>query len=426
MVSIMGIGPGVVQCRTLTRAEIDDLYVFTIYIGLGICLIVLLAAPLLGLFYKSQNLTIIMYCSLPYILFSVMNTVPNALALIEKDFRFIGMRTVFFQFVSGAAAVAAAFMGSGIYSLLVAPTISSIGIFFATVRKYPVRWGIEFHLTSVKKIWGFSLYQVLFNICNLIYRNIDKVILGNVGGMAILAQYDKSYHLIHLPVDNVANVITPVLHPILAEHQNHPEVIFQSYLRLVGVIAWPAFFLTGFLFNTSRELILIFYGGKWMEAIPIFRIFALLVAPLIIQSLVGAIFQSRNDTRGMFRVSLVALSLTVIACFIGAKFASALILCYCVLLASLLIFFLYHYYLFRYTLARPFRRFFQVLVPGFFFGLGCGVLLYVWERNIAIDNVLLSFILKGSIVSPLVVVGGIYLFKKISSKGFIHAPNNAA
>ena len=214
IVSTTGISPGIVQCRNLTKSDIDNLFSFTIYAGGVLCAVLAFIIPFIGIFYKNRDLVTVMYCSLPYILFSIMNTVPNALALIEKDFRFIGLRSVFFQLISGGLAILVAFTGGGIFSLLVAPTISSIGIFFITVKKYPVRIKIHFGRDSIKKIWIFSFYQILFNICNVIYRNIDKVILGNFGGMNILAQYDKSYQLVLVPVDNIANVVTPILHSL--------------------------------------------------------------------------------------------------------------------------------------------------------------------------------------------------------------------
>lgn len=144
---------------------------------------------------------------------------------------------------------------------------------------------------------------MLFNIVNLVYRNIDKLLIGKCFGMVELGYYEKSYRLMMLPLENVSNVITPVLHPILSEYQNDVPFIYSKYKTLVSFLAWIGFPLSAFLYYSSSEIILLLFGEQWEASIPVFQILSLSVGLQLVQSAIGSIYQVTNQVKKMFVVS---------------------------------------------------------------------------------------------------------------------------
>ncbi len=405
-ITIMGISPAIVQNRELTEHDLSSIYSLTYYIAGLLGIVMWAASPLVAMIYRNDTLRGVIWLSIVCMFFSIVNTVPNALALRNKDFRFIAIRTVGVQVLTGGLAIVAAYYGGGVYSLLLSPVLGSILIFLATVKKYHVNWGWSCHWASIRKILSFSVFQVLFNICNMIYRGADKLLLGYFCELSVLGYYDKAYSLIQMPIENISNVITPVLHPVLVEYQNSPEYVYQSYMKLIRLAAFPAFALSGFLFGTSREVILILFGEKWSGSIIFLKIFSLIVGILIVQSLVGAIFQTKNKTSHLFFSSVAALLVTAALYSLLFIYRSPVGFAILSLVATYLIFGIYHFSLFRQVLHKPLRAFFLNISPAVAIMAALIALFWAVDRFYYIENIYLAMAVK--IVLTLPFAGLVY------------------
>lgn len=111
--------------------------------------------------------------------------------------------------------------------------------------------------------------------------------------MSALGYYEKSYRLMMLPLQNITQVITPVMHPVLSDFQNDRERLAVSYERILRFLAFIGLPMAVFLFFTAEELTLLIFGDQWMPSVPVFRILALSVGVQIILSSSGSIFKPR-------------------------------------------------------------------------------------------------------------------------------------
>ena len=103
-----------------------------------------------------------------------------------------------------------------------------------------------------------------------------------------------------LPLQNIAHVITPVMHPIFSDYQhdlNHLASAYEKIIRLLAFIGLP---LSVFLWFSAREITLIVFGEQWLPSVSIFQILSISVGIQIIMSTSGSIFQASNDTRSLF------------------------------------------------------------------------------------------------------------------------------
>lgn len=112
--------------------------------------------------------------------------------------------------------------------------------------------------------------------------------------MSPLGYYEKSYRLMLLPLQNITFVVTPVMQPIFSSFQNNLYDLAEKYKKVLHLLAYISFPLSALLYFTARELILIFFGNQWGEAIGIFQILALTVSMQILTSTAGSIYQSAN------------------------------------------------------------------------------------------------------------------------------------
>jgi PST family polysaccharide transporter len=128
--------------------------------------------------------------------------------------------------------------------------------------------------------------------------NLDKLLIGKVLNLSQLGYYEKSYRLMSLPIQNIAGVITPVLHPILSDFKK--DAVYNTYIKLTKMLANIAFPVTAILFFSAKELILLIFGPQWEGAIIPFRILSISVVTQMLMSSSGSIYRSVNKTNILF------------------------------------------------------------------------------------------------------------------------------
>lgn len=85
LIADMGVGPAIIQDKSLNDEDITSIFNFTVLSGIGVTILFALLSYPLSLFYNDSvyiPLVILMSFS---ILFNVLNIVPNAVLLKEKN-----------------------------------------------------------------------------------------------------------------------------------------------------------------------------------------------------------------------------------------------------------------------------------------------------------------------------------------------------
>jgi PST family polysaccharide transporter len=309
--SDLGIAPAIVQNKELTDKDLSRIFSFTIWTGIVISILFFLSSWLIARYYNNHLLQPICQWLSINLFFASANIVPDSILLKNKQFKFIATRSLTIQLIGGILAISAALMGAGLYALIINPIFSGILIFVFSFKKYPQKLRFELGLISIKKIFGFTVYQFLFNVINYFSRNLDKLIIGKYMGVTPLGYYEKSYRLMMLPLQNITHVISPVMHPVFSEYQNDYKKLSSSYEKVIRLLAFIGFPLSVFLYFTAKEITLIIFGNQWLLSIPTFQILSISVGIQIVLSTSGSIFQAANDTKVMFICGIISTILNI-------------------------------------------------------------------------------------------------------------------
>lgn len=295
-----GIGPAIVQNKTLDNEDIQTIFLLSFLVGFFLGLLFFLSAPLIASLYENLSLIPLVRLMSITVFFSALKIVPHALLLKKLRFKQIGMVTVSIQLLSGTCAIFFAFRGFSYLALVYKSIFDGIFTFILFYWLSPVNFKFKLKISSIKKIIRFSVFQFLFNFINYFSRNLDNLLIGKFLSPASLGFYDKSYQLMMMPVSNLTHVITPVLHPVLADFHYDKNRISNAYSKVVLLLATIGFPLSVFLYFSASEIILLLYGEQWLQSIPVFKILALTVGIQMILSSSGSIFQAINRTDLLF------------------------------------------------------------------------------------------------------------------------------
>ena len=312
----MGIGAGVIQNKELSQDDINSIYTFTVRISVILALAFMAFSFPMSWFYKDPVYVPVGMLLALSLFFSAMNMVPNALLLKEKRFLAVGIRTIVVCVLSGVVGISFALLGFKYYALVIQNIFNAFFIYVWNYVSTRPRFVRKICKESITKIKSYSSFLFGFNIINYFARNSDNLLISKFMGTAALGYYDKAYKLMLYPVSNLTHVITPVLHPILSEHQNDNKYIYDKYLEIVKLLSLAGSFITPFCFFASEEIIRIIFGDRWSSAIPCFKWMALSIWSQMILPSSGTIFQSLGDTRRLFFTGTLNAVMTIL--FIAA------------------------------------------------------------------------------------------------------------
>ncbi len=406
LITDFGLGPAIVQNDTLSRNDLKHLFSFTVYVGLGASFFLFVLADSISHYYNDSNLIPIIRLLSLNVLFASINIVPNALLLKEKKFKLIAKRTLLMQALAGGIAIVSAFVGLGLYALVIQSILAAIGIFIFNYILRPIPFGKCFSVYSLKKVFSFSIFQFLCSIITYINSTLDKLMVGKKIGLLDLGYYEKSYRLMRLPVMNLTYVFTPVMQPMFKEFKDDRHVMGEKYcilFKFLSIIGLP---LSSFLYFEASDLICLFYGMNWLPAIRPFQLFSLSVGFMILLASTGPIYQASNNVKIMtvscLIEALIGLSCLYIGLHIGGINTIAFWISLGIFLRFITSFSIIFFYIFRLSFFRIVKEMFLGLVGG----IMTSVLFYLvslkYSEDISIYRIVLnSFILGGSVFTLL-------------------------
>ena len=403
----MGVSPAIVQHKSLTKEELSDIFSFTVWTGMAISLLFFAASWLIARYYDSKILGTLCQLLSVNLFFASATIVPGALFYRNKEFKYIAVRSFIIQIAGGAGAVTAALCGAGLYALIITPIISSILIFVISYQRYPQRLHFTWGLTALRKIFSYSAYQFLFNVINYFSRNLDKLLIGKHMSMSDLGYYEKSYRLMMLPLQNITQVITPVMHPIFSDFQNDKAKLAASYERIIRILSFIGLPLSVLLFFTAEEVTLIIFGDQWMPSVPVFRILSLSVGIQIILSSSGSIFQAAGDTRSLFVCGVFSSAFNVAGILLGIfHFGTLTAVASCIVVTFTINFIQCYWQMYRVTFRKSAWPFIRQLISPLVISILIALALIPMQYALEGMNIFVTIIAKG-IVS--FIIFGIYI-----------------
>ena len=394
----IGFSSAIIQHKALTAHDLSNIYSFTLWMGLGLSLLFFAASWVIASYYDSHALRPICQLLSLSLFLSSASMVPNTLFYRAKQFKLLAIRTLCIQLTTGATAITAAWLGAGLYTLTIQPLLSGLLLYLISIHYHPVRPRLTFGLASIRKIWGYSMYQFLFNLINYFTRNLDKLLIGKYLGMDLLGYYEKSYRTMMLPVQNITYVITPVLHPLLSDYQHDRQQLRMAHEKMIHLLALIGFPLSVLSYFCASEAILLLFGDQWQASVPAFQILSLTIGIQLVLSSSGSFFQSGGDTRSMFHCALFAATVSALGLAAGVCYFKSLeAIAWCILATFLLSFMQCYTLLYQRVFQHAITPFLQKLTLPF----AISVLLFVamwlvhpWAERF---DTIVSLLLKGVI-----------------------------
>lgn len=312
-----GLGPAIIENKTLTAEDDKILFRYGIRLGFILAGVFIACGPVICILYNNWGYMGITAALGVTLLFQGFNTVPNALLDKAKRFKEVNMRLILGNLFGGIAGVAGAFYGLGAYALVLSSAVPAVIAFILNVYLLRISPSRHTSRTTLNKVLNFAKNQFGFNFINYFSRNADNLLIGKFMGPTPLANYSKAYQLLMMPNNVLLGVINPVLQPVLSDYKNDIPKVRAAYLQIVKLLAFIGMPLSVFLSVEAHDIIFVLFGNQWGAAVPPFQVLALTVWIQMTLSSSGAIYQAMNKSHWLFRNGLMSMIIIVTGIIIG-------------------------------------------------------------------------------------------------------------
>ncbi|MCI8888285.1 MAG: lipopolysaccharide biosynthesis protein [Hungatella sp.] len=410
--SDMGIGTAIIQYKDLEQNDINNIFSFTVYLGVILSVVFVGIVQLVSIIYSKSIYFKLGLVLMPSVFLNTLNMVPNALMMKEQRFIEVGIRNYITTFVCGILVIILAVWGFSYYSLVVQSMLQALILFIWNYTRRPLKFNFYFDWAPLKRIFGFSGYQFLFNIINYFARNTDTLMVGQIMGEASAGIYDKAYKLMTYPMTMFSGVITPILHPVLSNFQNDKDTLYNYTIKIFRIMLYFSIFISTVCFFSPREIIHILYGDNWDLAIEPFRILSLSVVTQMCNSIGGAVLQSLGKTKIIFKSGLIS-AITIIMCIcIGIWGGTMESVATMVMIAYMIVFWIAYYYIIKVGFGINYFDFLKITVKPYFIYI---IMAFVAGMlPLKIENDFFSLFIKTCIVCLLYLVL-LYIFKELEN-----------
>ena len=244
--------------------------------------------------------------------------------LLQKELLFKQLSAIEIcgSLAGAATAIVSAYSGKGILSLLygqLANASVKSTLFFAIADR---NWRPLFHFQprDVKGFLGFGMYQMGERGINYFGRNLDKMLIGILLGSHILGLYSVAYQLMVKPYQLFNPIITRITTPLFSRLQLDNSKLRKTYLDMIRITALAMFPVYVGMIVLAQPLFLLLFGERWLPAVEVFQILAILGFFYSIGNLLGSLLVGKGRPDIGFNFNLAVFFLYGIAVWIGAKY----------------------------------------------------------------------------------------------------------
>jgi O-antigen/teichoic acid export membrane protein len=315
-----GLSSAAIQRDTVTDEQLSTLFWINILVGMLLAVLALGMAPVIAAFYHEPRLIGVTASLATAFLLNAVGVQHGVILQRQMRFTALSLINTIALILSTGAAIAAAMLGLGYWSLVImavaSPLISSVGNWL-TAHWTP---GMPRKKTDVRSMMRFGGAVTLNGLIWYVAINLDKVLLGRYWGVDAIGLYGRAYQLINIPTDNINSAAGEVAFAALSRVQNDLIRLKNYFLKgytLVLAMTLPAAIGCALF---ADDLVSVVLGAKWQAAAPIFQLLAPTVLGFAVGNPLAWLLFSTGRVRRSTLMSLACSPILITAYLIGLHY----------------------------------------------------------------------------------------------------------
>lgn len=227
----------------------------------------LVSAPAVGALYgEAAVVPLIQVLTLRYAM-QVVSLVPEATVTREMRFRVKAVVDMVSAVVHSAVTLTLAFLGHGVWALVVGMLVGEGTRALAYFVIYPGLYRPRLAPGVWRAVLSFGGYSTGASFGNYLIAQAPKFLLGKFSSKEEVGLYSVAMQIATLPMTKIMTIVAEVAYAAFARLQGKPEEAERNYLKAMTLVAFVGFPLFWGLASVAPTLVPVVLGEAWSEAV---------------------------------------------------------------------------------------------------------------------------------------------------------------
>lgn len=311
-----GLSTALIQKKEIDQIDINTVFTISFCGSAFLYGVTFFLAPLIAAYYSNLSLiNPIRVTAIALFIYSY-NSIQVGLLSRNMDFKVIFFRSIIAVPLAGVIAIAMAYCGLGLWSLIANLLISVLlsSVIMSIGTKNPIRFGFSF--VKAKQIYSFSIKILGASLVSGFSDLFRTMSIGKKYTVSDLAYYDKAYSYSFLILQVVNSSIQSVVLPVFSRKQDDMERLKEMTRQSVRITMFGIFPILLGLFVAAKPAIIVLLTEKWLPSVPFLMIFCIFRISGCIVGIDKQVILAMGKSSIIFYFELLLLVTNVIMLFI--------------------------------------------------------------------------------------------------------------
>ena len=374
-----GFGTAYIQKKKVNQVDANTVFYSNLVISFVCYACLWLAAPSISAFYERSELIYLIRVMSVVVIINAFNIIQMAQLTRAIDFKRKTKITLAATVISGIASIVAAFLGLGVWSLVLQQMLFRFLITTGMWLTSSWRPGLQFSAVSFRSLFSFGIWVLAANTVHTIFDNIYILTIGKFFPMAQLGFYSQAKMFQMLSAQQLTGAVGVVAFPVLSQMQDNVPRLKEGIRRfLTHTMVFNAPLQVTFMV-VAEPFVLVLLTEKWAPMIPYLQLLCLagLLYPIHLINVQVLIAQGKSNLH--FRITVIKNTLRILNIVLMYRFGVVYIIIGEVLISylSLSINIFYTKRLVGYGLWSQLNDIKNILNPAFLSGVFGAMVVYV-------------------------------------------------
>lgn len=316
-----GLGLALIQKSNADEKAFNTGFCLSMLLALVMYAAIYTAAPVVSSFYGMPELTVTLRVLGVVVFFNSANSLQRA--WLQRSMEFKGIFRVSLSAVcaSGVVGVVAAFLGLGIWALVIQAIVQSAVTCVAMRAVVPWRPRFTIDRLCAKELYAYGWKVCVVGILNVFYTGVSELILGRACTAAELGYYSQGRKYPGAAIAVFTNAIANVLFPMFSAMRDDARRFARALKRAMKMGSFLLAPVSVLCAVVAEPLVALLLTEKWLPCVLIFQLTCisnLFTLPQLV-NLRGYMALGMSGLYARLQIAKVAAGIVIIG---GAAFAT--------------------------------------------------------------------------------------------------------
>lgn len=339
-----GLSGALIRKQDATEDDFSTVFVFNLVISVLLTVGIIAASGPISEFYNNSDLQSILIALSFVLVINAFQFTQNAKIVKNLKFRRQAIYNFSATFVSSAAAVVLAYLGFGVWSLVIMQLLNAAVL-------TTLYWVFEgpsgqflFKSNSFRQLYKFGLYTTLASLINTAFDNIYSLVLGKYFAIQQTGLYYQAKKLQEIPVNIIKSSTLGVVFSTLSRLQDSRKEFDDFYTRIVTSFTVLVGLICILIYIYAEQAILLLYGEQWVGAVFYMKILVLGSFFYMQEMFNRVLFKVFDKTEKILILEVVKLVIRSVSIVYGVVEMDIIVLLYGFLVTSIISYFINYFY----------------------------------------------------------------------------------